>query len=84
VAATEELVRRCLAVGDGDDKIVAFLKANGMPYNFDPAGLSYQAYVPESRHRDAMGVESVISVDIFVDMKHLFKRAEVRMVYTFL
>jgi hypothetical protein len=80
VADMEELIHQTLKPGDSAVKIEAFFKDQNLPYDFDRFNQGYQATMT----LEGRAIESVVTIYIYVNGDHSFKRAEVRMSYTFL
>ncbi len=84
VAQVEQLIQQNLKPGDPATKIEEFLKQHGFPYNFNEFEHRYETGVPASRKTDSKGVESVITINIYVNPDRSFQRAEVRTTNTYL
>jgi hypothetical protein len=84
VAEVQKLIQQNLKPGDSQAKIEAFFKENKLPYDFDRFNQLYLSGIPSSRKTDSKGVESVITIKIYVNQDRSFQKADVRMSYTYL
>lgn len=84
VAEMEKLIHQNLKLGDPAAKIEEFFKQNKLPYDFDRFDQMYQCRIPASEKTDGKGVQSVILIHIYVSEDRSFKKAEVRVSYTYL
>jgi hypothetical protein len=78
VADMERLIQLNLKPGDPDTKIETFFRQHKLPYGFDRFGQGYQATMT----LEGRAIESVVTIYVYVNGDHSFKRAEVRMSYT--
>jgi hypothetical protein len=80
VADMEGLIQQNLKPGDPAAKIEAFFKQHNLPYGFDRFNQRYESTMDLPGRK----IESVVTIYIYVNEDRSFKRAEVRMSYTYL
>ena len=83
VQVVKQQIERELKPGDPEAAILALIKKTGWAYTFNPFDGRFECSVPSSRKTDERGVRSLLTINIYVDEKRAFKRAEVRMLYRY-
>ncbi len=77
-------IGRDLKPGDSEERIVEFMKRNGCTGGFDKFAKRYLCKLSQSKSTSAIGVESEVFADIYVNADRSFIRADVKVLNTYL